>query len=60
MTTFRFVKGHGTENDFVLLPDPDGTAYPALSETTVRRLTNRYAGIGADGVIRVVRSEFAE
>ena len=20
-----FLKGHGTENDFVLLPDPDGT-----------------------------------
>ena len=60
MTTFRFVKGHGTENDFVLLPDPDGTAYPALSAETVRRLTDRRAGIGADGVIRVVRSEFAD
>jgi diaminopimelate epimerase len=60
VTTFRFVKGHGTENDFVLLPDPDGTAYPALSATTVRRLTNRYAGIGADGVIRVVRSEYVD
>jgi len=60
VTTFRFVKGHGTENDFMLLPDPDGTAYPALSATTVRRLTNRYAGIGADGVIRVVRSEYVD
>jgi len=60
VTTFRFVKGHGTENDFVLLPDPDGTAYPALSTATVRRLTNRYAGIGADGVIRVVRSEYVD
>ena len=60
MTTFRFVKGHGTENDFVLLPDPDGTAYPTLSAEAVRRLTDRYAGIGADGVIRVVRSEFVD
>ncbi|HSJ61750.1 MAG TPA: diaminopimelate epimerase [Jiangellaceae bacterium] len=60
MTTFRFVKGHGTENDFVLLPDPDGTAYPTLSATTVRRLTNRYSGIGADGVIRIVRSEYVD
>ncbi|HEX6337880.1 MAG TPA: diaminopimelate epimerase [Jiangellaceae bacterium] len=60
MTTFRFVKGHGTENDFVLLPDPDGSAYPALSATTVSRLTNRHAGIGADGVIRIVRSEHVD
>ena len=38
VTTFRFVKGHGTENDFVLLPDPDGTAdsfHMALSDTAV-------------------------
>lgn len=60
MTRFRFVKGHGTENDFVLLPDPDGTAYPALSADVIRRLTDRHAGIGADGVIRVVRSEFED
>ncbi len=60
MTTFRFVKGHGTENDFVLLPDPDGTAYPALSAETIVRLTDRHAGIGADGVIRIVRTEAAD
>lgn len=60
VTTFRFVKGHGTENDFVLLPDPDGTAYPALNADVIRRLTDRYAGLGADGVIRIVRSEFVD
>lgn len=54
---FPFVKGHGTENDFVLLPDLDGDLHPELSPETVRRLTDRYAGLGADGVIRVVRSE---
>ena len=52
----HFVKGHGTENDFVLLPDPDGTQYPDLDAVTVQRLTDRYTGLGADGVIRVVRS----
>ncbi len=46
-----FVKGHGTENDFVLLPDPDGSL--TVSATQVRALCDRRAGIGADGVIRV-------
>jgi diaminopimelate epimerase len=50
----RFVKGHGTENDFVLLPDPDGEQL--LDAALVRALCDRHAGIGADGVIRVVRS----
>jgi diaminopimelate epimerase len=53
---FPFVKGHGTENDFVLLPDPDGTRHPDLDPKLVRRLTDRHAGLAADGVIRVVRS----
>jgi diaminopimelate epimerase len=35
-TGVRFVKGHGTENDFVLLPDPDGSL--ALDEHAVRRV----------------------
>ena len=26
MTEYPFLKGHGTENDFVLLPDHDGTS----------------------------------
>jgi diaminopimelate epimerase len=53
---FPFVKGHGSENDFILLPDPDGVLHPDLDAVTVRRLTDRHAGLGADGVIRVVRS----
>jgi diaminopimelate epimerase len=48
----RFLKGHGTENDFVLLPDPDGSLL--LTGELVRRLCDRRAGIGADGVLRVV------
>jgi len=48
----RFAKGHGTENDFVLLPDPDGTL--ELTAALVQRLCDRRAGLGADGVLRVV------
>ncbi len=46
-----FVKGHGTENDFVLVPDPAGEH--VLSIAQVRFLANRRAGLGGDGVIRV-------
>jgi diaminopimelate epimerase len=48
----RFLKGHGTENDFVLLPDPDGSL--DLTAELVQRLCDRRAGLGADGVLRVV------
>jgi diaminopimelate epimerase len=51
----RFLKGHGTENDFVLLPDPDGSQGPP-APALVRALCDRRAGLGADGVIRVVRT----
>jgi diaminopimelate epimerase len=54
----RALKGHGTENDFVLLPDLDGAI--SLTPQLVRALCDRHAGIGADGVLRVVRSENAE
>src|SRR5882672_4380901 len=47
-------KGHGTENDFVIVPDPDGGL--ELGAADVARLCDRRAGIGADGVLRVVRT----
>ncbi len=50
----QFWKGHGTGNDFVLLPDPDGTL--ALTPGLVADLCDRHFGIGADGVLHVVRS----
>lgn len=53
----RFTKGHGTENDFVLVPDPDGQL--ALTDAQVRFLADRRGGIGGDGVIRVVRTAAA-
>ena len=54
----RVLIGHGTENDFVVLPDPDGDVWPEkrLDEAMVRRLCDRRAGLGGDGVLRVVRS----
>jgi diaminopimelate epimerase len=51
----RFLKGHGTENDFLLLPDLDGAI--DLTPTMVRALCDRHAGLGADGILRAVRSE---
>ena len=48
------LKGHGTENDFVLIPDLDGVL--ELRESTVRAICDRRAGVGADGILRVVRS----
>ncbi len=48
-----FAKGHGTRNDFVVLPDHDG-ALP-LTADLVAALCDRRAGIGGDGLLRVVR-----
>lgn len=52
--SLRVVKGHGTENDFVVIDDRDGRL--DLSESLVRALCDRHGGVGADGVLRVVRS----
>jgi diaminopimelate epimerase len=61
---YPFAKGHGTENDFVLLPDLDGTVHgdtPAPEYAArVARLCDRRAGIGGDGVLRVVRCDSGE
>jgi diaminopimelate epimerase len=54
MGGIEFLKGHGTQNDFVLLPDPGG--HLDLTPARVAALCDRQRGIGADGVLRVVRS----
>ncbi|MFD6416732.1 diaminopimelate epimerase [Streptomyces sp. NPDC060194] len=57
MTTsapIAFLKGHGTENDFVIVPDPGNSV--DLPAEAVARLCDRRAGLGADGVLHVVRS----
>jgi len=50
-----FVKGHGTENDFVVIPDVDG--HLDLTADQVRWLCDRHRGVGGNGVLRVVRTE---
>ncbi|MDF9715091.1 diaminopimelate epimerase [Nocardioides sp. ChNu-99] len=54
--TYPFAKGHGTRNDFVILPDADGTRHADLDPARVQALTDRRAGIGGDGILRVVRT----
>ena len=49
----QFSKGQGTENDFVVLPDPGGAI--DLTPARVAALCDRRRGLGADGVLRVVR-----
>ncbi|MDY0909252.1 diaminopimelate epimerase [Microbacterium sp. CFBP9034] len=52
--TISFTKGHGTGNDFVIVPDPDGEL--DLSDDQVAVLCDRRFGIGGDGILRVVRA----
>jgi diaminopimelate epimerase len=52
-----FAKGHGTQNDFVLLPDLAGRL--SLTPAAVTALCDRRRGLGADGVLRVTRAEAA-
>jgi diaminopimelate epimerase len=49
----RFAKGHGTGNDFLILPDPDDAL--VLSPDLVEKICDRRTGLGADGILRVVR-----
>lgn len=55
MTELHFTKGHGTGNDFVLFADPDATV--DLTPDRIRAIADRRFGVGADGVIRAVRSD---
>ncbi|MEU2173740.1 MULTISPECIES: diaminopimelate epimerase [Nocardia] len=50
----EFTKGHGTQNDFVVLPDPQADL--ALTAAQVGALCDRRRGLGADGVLRVARA----
>ena len=54
----KFAKGHGTQNDFVVLPDPDGRL--TLAPAAVAALCDRRRGLGADGVLRVTRAAAAQ
>ncbi|WP_329449357.1 diaminopimelate epimerase (plasmid) [Streptomyces sp. NBC_01426] len=49
-----FAKGHGAGNDFLILDDEDGLL--DLTVATTARLCDRRNGMGADGLLRLVRS----
>ena len=51
----EFTKGHGTGNDFVLVLDAD--AELKLSQKQIAKICDRNFGVGADGLIRVVRTK---
>jgi diaminopimelate epimerase len=52
--TIHFTKGHGTGNDFVLFADPEGEIN--LTSDQIAALCDRHFGVGADGVLRAVKS----
>ncbi len=53
----KFAKGHGTQNDFVVLPDLPGSL--DLKPAAVAALCDRRRGLGADGVLRVTTAAVA-
>ena len=55
MSKSAFTKGHGTGNDFVLVLDAKGAL--SLTKSQIAKICDRNFGIGADGLIRVVKSE---
>ncbi|HWL60942.1 MAG TPA: diaminopimelate epimerase [Microbacteriaceae bacterium] len=54
MPQLAFTKGQGTGNDFVVLADPDDEL--DLTAAQVAALSDRHFGVGADGVLRLVRT----
>ena len=54
----RFSKGHGTQNDFVVLPDVD--AELKLTPSVIAALCDRRRGLGADGLLRVTKAGAAQ
>jgi len=49
-----FAKGHGTQNDFVIVRDRHNMA--PMTPDLVRRICDRHAGIGGDGLVRAVKA----
>lgn len=53
----QIYKAHGTGNDFLVVPDPEGRL--ELDAETVVALCDRRFGLGADGVLRLAPSDHA-
>lgn len=47
--------GHGTENDFLLIFDPENEI--TISESQIVAICDRNSGIGADGLIRIIKND---
>ena len=58
MRRWSFAKGHGTENDFVLIQDREDTL--GVDADTVRAICDRHTGVGADGLLRAVKAKHIE
>ena len=54
MRRTNFLKGHGTRNDFVIIDDQHGMQ--DLTPEMVATMCDRRSGVGADGVLRVVKA----
>jgi diaminopimelate epimerase len=52
-TRVPYVYGHGTENDFLLVFDPEDQVTPKPEQ--IAAACDRKSGVGADGLIRMVR-----
>ena len=58
MRRWSFSKGHGTENDFVLLLDRESML--DIGPAEVRYLCDRRAGVGGDGLLRAVLAKHVD
>ena len=47
--------GHGTHNDFLVFFDPEASL--ELKADQIARMCNRTTGIGADGIIRIIKGD---
>jgi len=54
MTRLSFAKGHGTENDFIVIRDRHNMT--PLTPAMVRSICDRHTGVGADGLVRAVKA----
>lgn len=54
ISSIKYTKGHGTRNDFVIIEDLDDKIH--LTESQIKQICNRQNGIGADGILKVVKN----
>lgn len=60
MTSIQFTKMHGIGNDYIYLDCIANPAYAGIDPNTIRQLSDRHKGIGADGVVLILSSDDAD